>query len=33
MGLQVGFLTKGTFNRAFKEAYEMTPSELRNATK
>lgn len=31
--LEAGFLTKGTFNRAFKEAYEMTPSELRNAIK
>ncbi|WP_101689511.1 helix-turn-helix domain-containing protein [Dysgonomonas massiliensis] len=31
--LEAGFLTKGTFNRAFKMAYEMTPSELRNAIK
>lgn len=27
--LEAGFTTKGTFNRAFKEAYGMTPSELR----
>lgn len=28
---EAGFQTKGTFNRAFKEIYGMTPSELRNA--
>ena len=30
--LEAGFQTKGTFNREFKEAFGLTPSELRNAT-
>lgn len=29
--LEAGFLTKGTFNRAFKDTFGMTPTELKNA--